>query len=53
MDYEEYKRQIRKRSEALYHPDSRSMRRWYQHDIDVIVYSDMFRKMQESLNYFL
>lgn len=48
MDYEEYKSQIRERSKALYHPDSRSMRRWYQHDIDVIVYSDMFRKMQRK-----
>lgn len=48
MNYEEYKSQIRFRSEALYHPDSRSRRRWYQHDIDVIVYSDMFRKMQRK-----
>ena len=48
MNYEEYKIKLRDRSEALYHPDSRSRRRWYQHDIDVIVYSDMFRKMQRK-----
>lgn len=34
---------------ALFFPDfktKKSSRRWYQHDIDVIIYSEMFRKMQ-------
>ncbi len=36
---------------ALYFPDfktKKSSRRWYQHDIDVIIYSEMFRKMQRK-----
>lgn len=36
---------------ALYYPDfktKKSSRRWYQHDIDTIIYSEMFRKMQRK-----
>jgi len=46
-----YKREIEKRSGEQYHPDfekDNSSRRWYQHDIDTIIYSDMFRKMQRK-----
>ena len=39
------------RGKELYYPDFKeknSSRRWYQHDIDTIIYSDMFRKMQRK-----
>ena len=39
------------RGEKLYYPDFKeknSSRRWYQHDIDIIIYSEMFRKMQRK-----
>lgn len=39
------------RGKERYFPDFKptsSGRRWYQHDIDVIVYSDMFRKLQRK-----
>lgn len=46
-----YKDIIEERSQQTYHPDfeeKNSSRRWYQHDIDTIIYSDMFRKMQRK-----
>lgn len=46
-----YKDMIQNRAEALYFPDfktKKSSRRWYQHDIDTIIYSDLFRKMQRK-----
>lgn len=46
-----YSELIQKRGEELYYPDfkvRKSSRRWYQHDIDTIIYSDMFRKMQRK-----
>ncbi len=42
---------IKQRGAQLYYPDfkiNKSSRRWYQHDIDTIIYSDMFRKMQRK-----
>ncbi len=47
MDYIDL---MKKRSAELYYPDFEkgSSRRWYQHDIDTIVYSEMFRKMQRK-----
>lgn len=42
---------MNERGKALYFPDfktKKSSRRWYQHDIDVIIYSNMFRKMQRK-----
>lgn len=41
---------MNKRSAELYFPDFEkgSSRRWYQHDIDTIIYSEMFRKMQRK-----
>lgn len=42
---------ITNRAKELYYPDfndENSSRRWYQHDIDTIVYSDPFRKMQRK-----
>lgn len=47
----EYKSIIKERSSKKYFPDfeeDNSSRRWYQHDIDTIIYSDMFRKMQRK-----
>lgn len=46
-----YRDLINERGKELYYPDfktKRSSRRWYQHDIDIIIYSDMFRKMQRK-----
>lgn len=46
-----YKDMISTRATALYYPDFKeenSSRRWYQHDIDTIIYSDPFRKMQRK-----
>ena len=46
-----YRDLIEKRGKELYFPDfkpKKSSRRWYQHDIDVIIYSEMFRKMQRK-----
>lgn len=46
-----YKELIEVRGKELYFPDfkpRKSSRRWYQHDIDVIIYSEMFRKMQRK-----
>lgn len=46
-----YKNIIAARGAALYYPDfkvKKSSRRWYQHDIDTIIYSEMFRKMQRK-----
>jgi len=46
-----YENLIETRGEKLYYPDFKeknSSRRWYQHDIDTIIYSDMFRKMQRK-----
>lgn len=46
-----YKELAADRWEALYYPDfktRKSSRRWYQHDIDTIIYSEMFRKMQRK-----
>ncbi len=51
MLFEDYQKVIRERSEQRYYPDfkkRKSSRRWYQHDIDIIIYSDMFRKMQRK-----
>lgn len=55
MKYEEliakYNELITNRSRELYYPDfkpQKSSRRWYQHDIDMIIYSEMFRKMQRK-----
>lgn len=48
MNYQEL---IAKRGQKLYFPDfkpQKSSRRWYQHDIDIIIYSEMFRKMQRK-----
>lgn len=47
----EYKEIITERSKQLYYPEfkpKKSSRRWYQHDIDTIIYSEMFRKMQRK-----
>lgn len=46
-----YKKLMEARGAELYFPDfktKKSSRRWYQHDIDVIIYSEMFRKMQRK-----
>ncbi len=46
-----YQERIMERGKELYFPDfqtQKSSRRWYQHDIDIIIYSDMFRKMQRK-----
>lgn len=46
-----YRDMISDRAEKLYFPDfktKKSSRRWYQHDIDTIIYSDPFRKMQRK-----
>lgn len=46
-----YSKVMKQRSNKLYFPDfepQKSSRRWYQHDIDVIIYSEMFRKMQRK-----
>lgn len=46
-----YIEKITERGKELYFPDfetKKSSRRWYQHDIDVIIYSSMFRKMQRK-----
>ncbi len=46
-----YNELMKERESALYFPDfetKKSSRRWYQHDIDVIIYSNMFRKMQRK-----
>lgn len=52
MKYQEkYRELTRERSDAVYNPTlskKGSNRRWYQHDIDTIIYSDMFRKMQRK-----
>lgn len=51
MSIKEYKKAIEQRSEQLYFSNfkkKKSSRRWYQHDIDMIIYSDMFRKMQRK-----
>lgn len=42
---------MEERGKALYHANFKlqnSSRRWYQHDIDTIIYSDAFRKMQRK-----
>lgn len=47
----EYKNIMDIRGKSLYYPDfeeKNSSRRWYQHDIDIIIYSNMFRKMQRK-----
>ncbi len=47
----EYSELMKKRGEELYFPHfetKKSSRRWYQHDIDIIIYSNMFRKMQRK-----
>lgn len=47
----QYSELMEQRGTALYFPDFKtkmSSRRWYQHDIDVIIYSEMFRKMQRK-----
>lgn len=46
-----YTEKMSNRANALYFPDfktKKSSRRWYQHDIDTIIYSDLFRKMQRK-----
>lgn len=46
-----YKELMCGRGSELYFPDfqtQNSSRRWYQHDIDIIIYSEMFRKLQRK-----
>ena len=45
-----YRELIAQRSGQTYNSrfEGKGSRRWYQHDIDIIIYSDMFRKMQRK-----
>ena len=51
-DFSEFS--CKKRGENLYfsNVNNTSERRWYQHDIDTIVYSDLFRKLQRKSQLF-
>ena len=51
----DYKDSFEFRYKASYYPDfeeTKSGRRWYQHDIDIITYSSMYRKMQRKSQLF-
>lgn len=51
-DFFEFSCNERGKNQYFSNVDNTSERRWYQHDIDTIVYSDMFRKLQRKSQLF-